>query len=383
MPRATSRNPAPLLLVYGDDDMAVKSRAREVFQEWSAQWEGMDHEIIDASAANSGEALGSLARLREALDTLPFFGGGKVIWFQNCNFLGDERTASSQSVTAALNDLAQSWKEFPWKDVRLIITSGKVDKRKTFYKTVSGMGAVEVFAGWSGDDPGWVQEAEAAATRQFRELNVRIESDALAELVSRVGPNARQLRSEVEKVALYAGEGKAVRIEDIDAIATRNKQSKAFELGEALGERDLPRLMRALDQELWEMRSSTQKSEIGVLYGLISKVRAMLLLKEPVEKRLLKPGADFRSFPAQLKGLPEGEFPEDKRFNPRLMSPYVAYKAARQVRNYTLAELVEAMDLLLQCNRQLIYSNVNGAIVLQATLVRIVQGKSERGRAAA
>ena len=36
-------------------------------------------EIIDASVNNSGEALKALARLREALQTLLLFGGGKVI----------------------------------------------------------------------------------------------------------------------------------------------------------------------------------------------------------------------------------------------------------------------------------------------------------------
>ena len=36
-----------------------------------------------------------MARLREALQTLPFFGSGKVVWLRDCNFLGDERTASA------------------------------------------------------------------------------------------------------------------------------------------------------------------------------------------------------------------------------------------------------------------------------------------------
>ena len=65
---------------------------------------GMDHEIIEATVANSGEALTALARLREALHTLPFFGSGKVIWLRDCNFLGDEREASASAVTEALKN---------------------------------------------------------------------------------------------------------------------------------------------------------------------------------------------------------------------------------------------------------------------------------------
>src|SRR5438132_14412835 len=90
---------APVAMVCGEDDFAVKQRAKQIYLQWSEELGGMDHEIIDASAANSGEALSALARLREALQTLPFFGGGKAVWLQNCNFLGDERAATAQAVT--------------------------------------------------------------------------------------------------------------------------------------------------------------------------------------------------------------------------------------------------------------------------------------------
>ena len=105
MPPAAAA-PKPLVLIHGDDDFSVKQRARQLYQQWCQELGGMDHEVIDAQANNSGEALKALGRLREALNTLPFFGGGKAIWFQNCNFIGDERTASAQAVTEALAELA-------------------------------------------------------------------------------------------------------------------------------------------------------------------------------------------------------------------------------------------------------------------------------------
>src|SRR6185503_17989783 len=110
-------------------------------------------------------ALKALGRLREALQTLPFFGSGKVVWWQNCNFLGDDRTGGSQAVTAALSDLAQELKTFSWQGVRLLVSAGKVDKRKTFFKTLEKLGSVEAFAAWSLDDKDWLTEAETAARR--------------------------------------------------------------------------------------------------------------------------------------------------------------------------------------------------------------------------
>src|SRR6185503_15329749 len=187
---SSAKASAPVLVICGDDDFAVKQRAKQIYQQWSKELGGADHEIIDAGAANSGEALKALARLREALQTLPFFGDGKVVWFQNCNFLGDERTASAQAVTETLGEIAQELKDFSWNNVRLLMSAGKVDKRKVFYKTLDKLGTVEAFAEWSVDDRNWADQAETLARRELRVHKKEISDEALAELVGNVGPNA-------------------------------------------------------------------------------------------------------------------------------------------------------------------------------------------------
>src|SRR5437870_12234133 len=125
MPPAAVKRSAPVALICGEDEFAVKQRAREIYSQWTEELGGMDHEIIDASVNHSGEALKALAKLREALQTLPFFGSAKVVWLQNCNFLGDERAATAQAVTDSLVELAQELKEFGWENVRLLISAGK------------------------------------------------------------------------------------------------------------------------------------------------------------------------------------------------------------------------------------------------------------------
>jgi DNA polymerase-3 subunit delta len=370
MPAASPK--APVLLVCGDDEFAVKQRAREVFQKWSAEIGGMDHEIIDASVNNSGEALAALAKLRAALQTLPFFGGAKVIWLQNCNFLGEERAAAAQAVTEDLSDLSGELKNFPWRDVRLLVSAGKVDKRKTFYKTLEKIGSVEILAGWSAEDNDWSEQAESFALDSLRQLGKDISGEALARLVAHAGSNPRALRGEIEKLSLYVGELPRIQTGDVDAIVTRNKQARAFALGDALGNRDLPRLLRCLDEELWEVRRDSQRSEIGLLYGLISKVRLLILAREMLARKWLKPEPDFSRFKAQLSRLPAGALPEDKKFNPLAMNPYVLFRAVPQALHYTQAELIAAMDLLLECNQSLISRALDPSLVLQRALVRIV-----------
>ena len=370
---AASAGPS-LVLIHGDDDFAVKQRARQLDQEWSAQVGGLDHEIIDAQAANSAEALKALARLREALQTLPFFGSGKVVWFQNCSFLGDDRTSGSQAVTEALADLAQELKTFSWQGVRLLVSAGKTDKRKTFYKTLEKLGAVESFTAWSLDDKDWAGQAEAAARRAFKARQKQISEDAMAELITRVGPHSQQLASEIEKLCLYVGTRPAVEVEDVAAIVTRNKHARAFAVADALGDRDLPRLLRTLDQELWEMQFDKQKSEIGLLYGFIAKVRSLIFLKEMIREGWISAGADYYRFKAELEQVPADRFPADRRFNPLAQHPYTLHKGLAQAGKFTAAELVQAMDLLLQCNQRLVSSALDERLVLQQTLVQIIRG---------
>ena len=374
---------APLVLICGDDDFSVKQRAKALFEQWSAELGGMDHEIVDATAGNTGEALGKLNKLRAALNTLPFFGGAKAVWFRDCNFLGEDRTASSAAVTAALTEFAEELKVFRWDGVRLLLSAGKPDKRRTFYKTVEKLGSVEAFTALSADDKDWAARAESEALRIIQAAGKDIRDDALGELVMRVGPNLRALASEAEKLTLYIGDRDEVTLSDVQTLTTRQKLAQAFALGEALGDRDLGKLMRVLDQELWEIRTGAdkKKSEIGLLYGLISKVRGMLMLKDLAASGALKPVRDYNAFKPQMERLAQSAgagMPDDKRFNPLAGHPFVVFKTFNQSANYELPELVRAMDVLLGANVKLVSSQLDDAMVLQQALVEIVGLKPRR-----
>lgn len=380
MPPKTSKSSdsakaaAPLFLITGDDDFAVKGRAKQLYEQLCKDSGGFDNETIDASASNSGAALEALRKLREALQTLPFFGGSKVIWFQNCNFLGEERAASSQAVTEALAELADDLKSFQWQGVKLIITSPKVDKRKVFFKAVDKLGTVEIFTGWSLDDKDWADQAEMAARQQLRESKKEISEDALALMVANVGPNSRALTSEVEKLSIYVGDRSHITVDDIETIVSRNKQAKSFALADAVGARDLPKLLKILDQELWSMQTDSQKSEIGLLYGIISKVRTILFLKEMVKEGWIKSEVQYPQFKAALDRIPPEAVPQDKKFNPLAMHPFMLYNSLAHTRRYSSEELVRAMELLLIANQRLVTSSMDEALVLQDALIKIVQG---------
>jgi DNA polymerase III subunit delta len=376
---------AALYLVCGEDDFGVKQRARQVFEQWRTELGGMDHETIDARVSNSGEAIKSLGRLRESLQTLPFFGSAKAVWLQDCNFLADDRASQAKDVTEMLAALAEELKTFRWENVRLLISAGKVDRRKSFYKTLEKLGTVELFAPLSLEDKEWTIKAEEAVLRALRARQKSILPEALADLVSAVGPNLRQLQNEAEKLVLYVGARAEIEPADVQAVVTRNKLARAFALGDALGNRDLPVALRCLDEEMWAMQFDRDKSEIGLLYGLIFKVRTLILVKELEREKWLRAEGrlDYASCKAALDRIPADRVPADRRFNPKAMHPNVLFKAIPQTRRYSLEELVRGMELLLECNRKLISSQLDEKLVLQQALVQIVRGESPPAGAAA
>lgn len=371
---AHSVDTTPILLLTGDDDFGIQQRAKQVWEAWRKAAGGMDHEVLDGTASNSSDALAALGRVREALQTLPFFGGPKLVWLQNCTFLGDDRTSGSSAVTEALGDFADELKAFRWEGVRLLIAASKADKRRTLFKTIEKLGLVESFAALSGDDKDWGIKAESEATRAFQAGGRSIDDEALGELVTRTGPNLRLLAQECEKLILYTAGRKAITRGDVEAVTARQKTAQAFALSEALGDRNLGKVLRTLDEELWEIRTGAdkKKSEIGLLYGLISKVRNLILIRELMSAGYLKPANQYNSFKAQLDRIPVDQMPADKRYNPLSVHPFALFQAARQAENFQSAELVRAMELLLEANRKLVSSDADEARVLQQVLVEIV-----------
>ncbi|MCX6905161.1 MAG: hypothetical protein NTW03_17115 [Verrucomicrobia bacterium] len=251
-----------------------------------------------------------------------------------------------------------------------------MDRRKTFSKTIEKLGKVENFAALSLEDKDWAAKAETAVLKTLRAGQKSISDEALAELINRVGPNLRQLNTEVEKLGLYVGDRSDIEVADVQIIVTPNKQARAFALADALGNRDLPKALRCLDEEMWTMQFDKDKSEIGLLYGLVSKVRTLILLKElEREKWLRLDSTDSGRIKAQLDRVPAEKLPDDRRYNPVALHPYVLFKSMPHARRYSLDQLVRAMELLLEANRRLI-SGHDEKLVLQQAIVQIVRGEN-------
>lgn len=360
----------------GSDDYAVGRRSAAIFAEWRATAdEDVEVEIIEGRASSAAEASRSIGSVRAALQTLPFFGGAKLVWWKDIDFFEDSRKVTTKETTAALSDWVDEMERMRWDGVRLLISAGKVDKRRAFFKKLKGLcEAVETFEGWSINDRDWREKAEAFARGEVGKAGKRISFEALSYSVDAVGPDPRALAGEMEKLALFVGDRETIEVGDCETIVSRNKQARAFAMADALGDRNPTRLMQLLEDELWSLKTDRSKSEIGLLYGIIYKVRALILLKALLNAGLIRPTKNYGEFQRTLKALPEDRMPKDSKFNPKSISPFVFFRALSQVGNYSEEELTRGMRLLLEGNRKMVSSGLDPGDILRDTALRIVKG---------
>lgn len=365
MPEQPNNLP-PVVLIYGSDDFLVKERARAIFNQWQKSANSVDCEIIDGEVDTQESALKSILKLFEAINTLPFFGSVRIVWLKDCNFLANNAKVSNEQIRTRLDELARAIKQIQWNDVRLVISANDVDKRRAIYRAISEVGKVECYDSLSLQTPDWEQKAIEYVDNLLAQNNKSADQTVLTELVNRVGPEIAILHSEVEKLIIYTAERKQITLKDVNAICSNNKLARAFAVADALGKRDLPSTLKYLDEEFWTLQFDKEKSEIGILYGIISKVRAMLVAKELLQERIVKPSANYYTFKNNVEssGL--------KTISNLKIHPFVLYKACEDSKNYSREELIDAMRLLLKCNLDLVTTQQDKKRVIEQTLVKIL-----------
>jgi hypothetical protein len=95
---------------------------------------------------------------------------------------------------------------------------------------------------------------------------------------------------------------------------------------------------------------------------------------------VLKPARDYNSFKSQLERVPTDSLPGDKRYNPLAGHPLRAVPGDAPDRQLRAAELIHAMEVLLDANVKLVSSDLEEAMVLQQALVEIVGLRPRRRR---
>ncbi len=364
MPVAATKTKS-IYLVGGADEFSIKETAAKLADKLAPKKAGeFGLEIIEGSASNQDEALKVLSRLREALNTVGLFGGGdKLVWLKNTDLLADTPTTRAEAVKESLAELADLLKAGLGEGVTLLISAIGCDRRKTLYKTLEKVGEVQFFEALEEGKGDADEEIEAFIQSKSRADAKTMNPEAVQAFRELVAPNLREIANELEKLFTYVGKRAAVTKEDVRAICSASRQAVIWELTDALGARRTSQAITALENLL-----DAGEAPIGVLMMLVAQFRLMLLARDLMQRKLITvregQGGNYE-FVKAFERLPEqttAHFPRTK--DGALPNVWRLYRCALAARNFSASELIRAMDLLLEANRQLVSTQLDDRLVL-------------------
>ncbi len=229
-----------IYLFIGTDDYLKSDGAKRVIDRLVPP-ENRDFglEVIDAACDKCDDVLSVLDRAGESLYTASFFGGGKVVWLRDANFLPGakgravEAQAAKEAVAAFLEGLQKS--PIP-EEHHLIITATTCLKTTRFAKWVATKGVGEIVE--CGSEVRSYQLEKAALERLATLLpasGLKMSAQVQSAFVNRVGADTWTLVSELEKLRTYIGkEGAQVAFEDLEAVTSSTVGAEPFDLANAI-----------------------------------------------------------------------------------------------------------------------------------------------------
>ncbi len=373
-PKKAATN-SPLHVILGTDDARVKEMAMKMVQQLTPP--GADefaNEIVEGNADNAEHAGQICSNVILALQTMPFFGGAKVVWLKGANFLGDSQTGKSQAAVQGFENILDVVEAGLGPDVKFVLSANSVDKRRSAYKRLGKLADIQVFDKPDTSKAGWEGAVMAHASQKARELGLTFESGALELLVQMAGDDTRQLENEIVKIDLYLGERRRCGINTVRGLVSLSRAGVIWEIGNAIGTRDLRRALDLLGVLLYQGQNA-----IGILLGaIVPRVRSLLIVKELATKYKVN-RSSYSAFTSSLESLPSSatsHLPRKKDGSG--FNAYPLFLALNEAGRFSLDELHEALSDCLDANVKLVTTQLDNKVVLERLLVGMLSPRARR-----
>ena len=263
---------ARAILLYGPDAGLIKERA-ELMARTVVEDLRDPFRIVDLT----GDIVaGDPARLADEAAAIAMTGGRRVVRVRDA---GNEATVAFESFL-----------EHPMGDALIVVEGGELDGRSTLRKLFEKSDNAAAIACYR--DEG--RDLVAVVRDTLQRAKVKADDETLAWLVDRLGGDRLVTRGEIEKLALYVGEGKTATLEDARALVGDSAEIGFDDLANAAASGDVAELERArarLDGEgipaIAQLRAVQRHfTRLHLCAGMIAGGRdekgAMMALRPPV-----------------------------------------------------------------------------------------------------
>lgn len=192
----TAVKDAHVWLIHGTDDGLISERAQAIAKAFHA----LSPEAGDTLRIDDKELADDPDRLTVELRTRPMFGGPNVVRLRAGARLTPNLIEPMLEPNALLG--------------LLVVEAGNLKKDSKVRKLVEGAANAVAIACYPDDN----RSLDAMIDTVFTASRISADRDTRVYLVDRLGADRGLSRAEVDKLALYLGDGATATIEDVDAI---------------------------------------------------------------------------------------------------------------------------------------------------------------------
>lgn len=356
-------------IIFGSDDGLVSESALKLYNQLKGEdGDEFANDVIEGVADNAEKAYEIATQTVQALQTLPFFGGGKIVWLKNATFLGNDRTSQSQRAVEGADFLKQTLEQGLPDDVHFILSANAFDKRRGFFTWLKKNATISTHDKIDTSKANWQEALVPVVRRMAQERGLEFDQEALDLFVSLSEEGTRQIKAELEKLDLYLGEQRrGVTLVDVRTMVPLTREGVVFEIGRALQTGQGAHALHLIDDQLEKGNSA-----IAIMRAsIITTVRNLYfakLLQEKFPKKQLSP----QNINSVVNALPEQDLlwlPQTKAGKPSVWGIGFSLGSARY---YTLSGLRRAMEFCLEADHSLVTSGLNNRTVLHRLVVQLV-----------
>lgn len=351
--------------VLGTDEATVAEKALKLFEKIKPQGgDDFANDVIDGTAANSDEAYEICKSVIQALQTLPFFGGVKVVWLKNANFLAEDRTGKAEMTQQGVEALLEVLKAGLPDDVTFLISASQVSKVRRFYKHLASAANLQVHDKIDTSKQGWEDQVRRLVEKQAAKLELAFQPDALELFVMQVGEDTRQIKSELEKLDLHLGtRQREVDVQTVRLMVPLSREGVIFEIGRAIEAGDGLRAMDLIDQRM----ELDDKSAISIMRAAIIPTMRNLFIAKVVMSE--GSGSTFATCLASLPKHFQDSLPRTKAGK---VNTWGLQNASKQVGKFSLPQLKKAMQSCLKADEALVTTGLDHHMILHRLITELV-----------
>jgi DNA polymerase III subunit delta len=360
-------------VIVGSDDGMVREEALALYNELTGgNDDGFTHETIDGNADNSEGAYDICSSASQSLMTMPMFGGDKVVWLRNVNFLADDVTGRAQRTEAGVEMLRGILEKGLPNGIKFLISADKIDKRKSFWKFLEKNAAVQSFDKIDISQEGWEDAVGRLVEGRASELGLKFENDAMELFIMLAGEQTKQIMNELEKLDLFLGKDRrVVTIEDVRILVPLSREAVVFEIGQAIQKGNVTRAIQLIDEQL-----AAEESAIGIMRASIINVVRNLYMAKLILEKFKAPSGNYGAFAGALNRLPASDrawLPQKK--DGTGVNVYPIFLAVPNAKNYDLDGLQHVMVQTQRADQALVTTGLDHRMILHRLIAEIAAAR--------